>query len=196
MMSIKVVLPAPDGPMIAVSAECRMDPVTLASTFLPFVFSAMAIDAVGRPAMAMIQEVRRQFRSIPELSSALDAMRRNDGKPVDQWSADDQEIYRAADGKPEYGSCVKISTEAAIISMIKPGLVAVLTPIVIGFGFKIFLGDGKAAAEALGGGRSAQGHLRPFAQHPAQVDERHRARDSAAARRVKDAVGRSTAPQP
>ena len=46
---------------------------------------------------------------------------------------------------------MKISTEAAIISMIKPGLVAVLTPIVIGFGFKIFLGDGKAAAEALGG---------------------------------------------
>ena len=46
---------------------------------------------------------------------------------------------------------MKISTEDAIISMIKPGLVAVLTPIVIGFGFKIFLGDGKAAAEALGG---------------------------------------------
>jgi len=131
------------------------DPNVMACLFvgamLPFVFSAMAIDAVGRAAMAMIQEVRRQFRSIPELSSALDAMRRNDGKPVDQWSADDQEIYRAADGKPEYGSCVKISTEAAIISMIKPGLVAVLTPIVIGFGFKIFLGDGKAAAEALGG---------------------------------------------
>ena len=131
------------------------DPNVMACLFvgamLPFVFSAMAIDAVGRAAMAMIQEVRRQFRSIPELSSALDAMRRNDGKPVDQWSTEDQEIYRAADGKPEYGSCVKISTEAAIISMIKPGLVAVLTPIVIGFGFKIFLGDGKAAAEALGG---------------------------------------------
>ena len=118
---------------------------------LPFVFSAMAIDAVGRAAMAMIQEVRRQFRSIPELSTALEAMRRNDGKPVDQWPDADREIYRAADGKPEYGNCVKISTEAAIISMIKPGLVAVLTPIVIGFGFKIFLGDGKAAAEALGG---------------------------------------------
>ncbi len=131
------------------------DPNVMACLFvgamLPFVFSAMAIDAVGRAAMAMIQEVRRQFRSIPELSSALDAMRRNDGKPVDQWSDDDQKIYRAADGKPEYGSCVKISTEAAIISMIKPGLVAVLTPIVIGFGFKIFLDDGKAAAEALGG---------------------------------------------
>ncbi|MBC8243777.1 MAG: sodium-translocating pyrophosphatase [Verrucomicrobia bacterium] len=131
------------------------DPNVMACLFvgamLPFVFSAMAIDAVGRAAMAMIQEVRRQFRSIPELSSALEAMRRNDGKPVDQWSDEDREIYRAADGKPEYGSCVKISTEAAIISMIKPGLVAVLTPIVIGFGFKIFLGDGKAAAEALGG---------------------------------------------
>ncbi len=131
------------------------DPNVMACLFvgamLPFVFSAMAIDAVGRAAMAMIQEVRRQFQSIPELSSALDAMRRNDGKPIDQWSAEDQEIYRAADGKPEYGSCVKISTEAAIISMIKPGLLAVLTPIVVGFGFREYLGDGKLAAEALGG---------------------------------------------
>ncbi|HJN82600.1 MAG: sodium-translocating pyrophosphatase [Verrucomicrobiota bacterium] len=131
------------------------DPNVMACLFvgamLPFVFSAMAIDAVGRAAMAMIQEVRRQFQSIPELSNALDAMRRNDGKPIDQWSAEDQEIYRAADGKPEYGSCVKISTEAAIISMIKPGLLAVLTPIVVGFGFREYLGDGKLAAEALGG---------------------------------------------
>ena len=102
--------------------------------------------------MAMIQEVRRQFQSIPELSNALEAMRRNEGKPVNQWSANDQEIYRQADGKPEYAKCVKISTEAAIISMVKPGLLAVLTPIVIGFGFKVYLGgDGQAAAEALGG---------------------------------------------
>ena len=119
---------------------------------LPFVFSAMAIDAVGRAAMAMIREVRRQFRSIPELSSALEAMRRNDGKPVDQWSDGDREIYRQADGKPEYAKCVKISTEAAIFSMVKPGLLAVLTPIIVGFGFKAYLGgDGQAAAEALGG---------------------------------------------
>ena len=119
---------------------------------LPFVFSAMAIDAVGRAAMAMIREVRRQFRSIPELSSALEAMRRNGGKPVDQWSDGDREIYRQADGKPEYAKCVKISTEAAIFSMVKPGLLAVLTPIVVGFGFKAYLGgDGQAAAEALGG---------------------------------------------
>ncbi|MEC9081642.1 MAG: sodium-translocating pyrophosphatase [Verrucomicrobiota bacterium] len=118
---------------------------------LPFVFSAMAIDAVGQAAMAMIQEVRRQFRSIPELSNALEAMRRNEGKPVDQWPTEDRDIYRNADGKPEYGSCVKISTEAAIIRMIKPGLVAVLAPILVGFGFKLFLADGKAAAEALGG---------------------------------------------
>ena len=118
---------------------------------LPFVFSAMAIDAVGRAAMAMIQEVRRQFRSIPELNKALEVMRRNDGKPFDQWSAGDQDIYRQADGKPEYGRCVKISTEAAIYSMVKPGLVAVLAPIIIGFGFKIFLDDGSQAGEALGG---------------------------------------------
>ena len=132
------------------------DPNVMACLFvgamLPFVFSAMAIDAVGRAAMAMIQEVRRQFRSIPELSTALEAMRRNDGKPVDQWSDEDREIYRLADGKPEYAKCVKISTEAAIVSMVKPGLLAVLTPIVVGFGFKAYLGgDGQAAAEALGG---------------------------------------------
>ncbi len=118
---------------------------------LPFVFSAMAIDAVGRAAMAMIQEVRRQFRSIPELNQALEVIRRNDGKPLDQWTEEDKEIYRKADGKPEYGRCVKISTEAAIISMVKPGLVAVLAPIIIGYGFKIFLDDGRLAAEALGG---------------------------------------------
>ncbi|MDP6161041.1 MAG: sodium/proton-translocating pyrophosphatase, partial [Acidimicrobiales bacterium] len=64
---------------------------------------------------------------------------------------DDQELYRQADGKPEYAKCVQISTAAAIISMIKPGLLAVLTPIVIGFGFKAYLGNGQAAAEALGG---------------------------------------------
>ena len=100
---------------------------------LPFVFSAMAIDAVGRAAMAMIQEVRRQFRSIPELNKALEVMRRNDGKPFDQWSAGDQDTYRQADGKPEYGRCVKISTEAAIYSMVKPGLVAVLAPITVSY---------------------------------------------------------------
>ncbi|MEP4079081.1 sodium-translocating pyrophosphatase [Haloferula sp.] len=115
---------------------------------LPFLFSAMAMDAVGRAAMAMIQEVRRQFANIPELKSALDAMRRNEGKELDDWSDADKATFEAADGKPEYGKCVEISTQAAIKEMVLPGLLAVLAPVVVGFSFKYFTGNG---AEALGG---------------------------------------------
>ncbi|MEM1085819.1 MAG: sodium-translocating pyrophosphatase [Verrucomicrobiota bacterium] len=115
---------------------------------LPFLFSAMAMDAVGRAAMAMIQEVRRQFASIPELKAALDVMRKNEGTEQEDWSAEDQQIFEAADGKAEYGKCVEISTQAAIKEMVVPGLLAVLAPVVVGFGFKQLTGSG---AEALGG---------------------------------------------
>jgi K(+)-stimulated pyrophosphate-energized sodium pump len=115
---------------------------------LPFLFSSMAMDAVGRAAMAMIQEVRRQFASIPELKAALDVMRKNEGTEQEDWSADDQKVFEAADGKAEYGKCVEISTQAAIKEMVLPGLLAVLAPVVVGFGFKQLTGSG---AEALGG---------------------------------------------
>ena len=119
---------------------------------LPFVFSAMAIDAVGRAAGDMIIEVQRQFRDIPELNAALAKMKENGDKPVDEWSEEDRKIYEAADGKAEYANCVSISTAAAIREMIKPGLLAVLTPVVVGFGFKFAMGgDGHEAAKALGG---------------------------------------------
>jgi len=119
---------------------------------LPFMFSAMAIDAVGRAAGDMIIEVQRQFRDIPELNAALAKMKENGEKPVDEWSEEDREIYEAADGKAEYANCVSISTAAAIREMIKPGLLAVLTPVVVGFGFKFAMGgDGHEAAKALGG---------------------------------------------
>ena len=73
-------------------------------------------------------------------------------KPVDEWPEEDRKIYEAADGKAEYANCVSISTAAAIREMVKPGLLAVLTPVVVGFGFKFAMdGDGKAAAMALGG---------------------------------------------
>ena len=117
---------------------------------LPYLFSAMAIDAVGRAAMAMIQEVRRQFRSIPQLQAALDVMKRNGDKPQDQWSKEDQETFDAADGKAEYAKCVDISTKSAIREMVKPGMLAILAPVAVGFGFKAWLG-GAIAAEALGG---------------------------------------------
>lgn len=111
---------------------------------LPFVFSALAMGAVGRAAMSMIEEVRRQFNDIPALKAALAAMKRNGDKEVSEWSADDQKIFHEADGKAEYGKCVEISTKAAIREMVVPGLMAVIVPVVIAFlpGFGV---------EALGG---------------------------------------------
>jgi K(+)-stimulated pyrophosphate-energized sodium pump len=111
---------------------------------LPFVFSALAMGAVGRAAMSMIEEVRRQFTTIPALKAALEAMRRNGDKDMKDWSADDQKIFQDADGKAEYGKCVEISTKAAIREMVIPGLMAVIVPVVIAFlpGFGV---------EALGG---------------------------------------------
>jgi len=76
---------------------------------IPFIFSALAIAAVGRAAMAMVHEVRRQFKEIPGIME-----------------------YKA---KPEYDKCVAISTEASIREMIAPGLIALITPIIIGFAF-------------------------------------------------------------
>ncbi len=111
---------------------------------LPFVFSAMAMGAVGRAAMAMIEEVRRQFNDIPALKAALAAMKRNGDKEVKDWSTDDQKIFHDADGSAEYGKCVEISTKAALKEMVLPGLMAVIVPVVIAFlpGFGV---------EALGG---------------------------------------------
>ncbi|MCL4138275.1 UNVERIFIED_CONTAM: hypothetical protein GTU68_064873 [Idotea baltica] len=79
----------------------------LVGAMLPFVFSALSMNAVGRAAMAMIQEVRRQFQSIPEL--------------------------KAADGKPEYAKCVEISTTASIKEMVLPGVLAIVAPVAVGF---------------------------------------------------------------
>ena len=76
---------------------------------IPFIFSSMAIAAVGKAAMSMVEEVRRQFREIPGIL---------EGK-----------------GKPEYDKCVAISTEASIKAMIAPGAVAIIVPVVVGFLF-------------------------------------------------------------
>jgi K(+)-stimulated pyrophosphate-energized sodium pump len=76
---------------------------------IPFIFSSLAIAAVGRAAMAMVTEVRRQFREIPGIME-----------------------YKA---KPEYDKCVAISTEASIREMMLPGAIALITPIIIGFSF-------------------------------------------------------------
>ncbi|GAB3222189.1 sodium-translocating pyrophosphatase [Algoriphagus aestuariicola] len=76
---------------------------------IPFIFSSLAIAAVGRAAMDMVNEVRRQFREIPGIME-----------------------YKA---KPEYEKCVEISTKASIREMIAPGAIALITPIIIGFAF-------------------------------------------------------------
>ena len=114
-----------------------LSPSVMASLFvgamLPYLFSALSMQAVGRAAMAMIEEVRRQFRTIPELTEALKAMTRNQGKEMSEWSTDDRKIFDAADGKAEYAKCVEISTTASIREMVAPGLLAVTVPVLFGF---------------------------------------------------------------
>jgi len=100
---------------------------------LPFLFSSMSMGAVGKAAMEMIQEVRRQFKDIPELRAALNVMRSNEGKEYEEWSKSDQDTFDAADGKPEYSKCVAISTAASIKQMMLPGLLAVVSPVLVGF---------------------------------------------------------------
>jgi K(+)-stimulated pyrophosphate-energized sodium pump len=113
----------------------------LVGAMLPFVFSAMAMGAVGRAAMAMIQEVRRQFNSIPELKAALEVMRKYDAD-ISKASEEDRKIFDAADGKAEYDKCVDISTKASLREMVLPGLLAIAAPVVVGYTF---------GAETLGG---------------------------------------------
>lgn len=114
----------------------------LIGSMLPFLFSALSMNAVGRAAMDMIQEVRRQFADIPELKAALAVMKKNDGIDQKSWSTADQATFDAADGKAEYGKCVEISTKASIREMVLPGILAVTSPVIIGFG---------GGAEMLGG---------------------------------------------
>ena len=99
---------------------------------LPFVFSALSMNAVGRAAMAMIEEVRRQFRDIPALKAALEVMRKNNSD-MSKASAADRKIFDAADGVAEYDKCVEISTQASIKEMVLPGLLAIIVPVLIGF---------------------------------------------------------------
>jgi K(+)-stimulated pyrophosphate-energized sodium pump len=103
----------------------------LIGCMLPFRFSAMALVAVGKAAQDMIQEVRRQFRDIPELRPALIAAQTAESEERDP-TADEAAIIRAADGKADYSHCVAIATSAAIRQMVAPGVMAVSTPVVVG----------------------------------------------------------------
>ncbi|WP_303318358.1 sodium-translocating pyrophosphatase [Flavivirga abyssicola] len=104
----------------------------LVGGMLPFVFSALSMNAVGRAAMAMIEEVRRQFRDIPQLKAALEVMRKYDSD-MSKASEEDRKIFDAADGVAEYDKCVAISTKASIKEMVFPGLLAIAVPVAVGF---------------------------------------------------------------
>ena len=104
----------------------------LVGGMLPFVFSALSMNAVGRAAMAMIEEVRRQFKNIPELKAALMVMKKYDAD-MSKATAKDRAIFDAADGHADYEKCVEISTKASIREMVLPGLLAIVVPVAFGF---------------------------------------------------------------
>ncbi|MBT5956431.1 MAG: V-type H(+)-translocating pyrophosphatase, partial [Candidatus Marinimicrobia bacterium] len=112
------------------------NPMVMAGLFvggmLPFLFSSMAMSAVGRAAMAMIEEVRRQFRDIPELKAALAVLVKGDS---DKWSDDDKAVYELGLTKADHGRCVEISTQSAIKEMVAPGILAIISPVIVGFIF-------------------------------------------------------------
>lgn len=104
----------------------------LVGGMLPFVFSALSMNAVGRAAMAMIEEVRRQFRDIPQLKAALEVMRAVDSD-MTKATPEQRAIFDEADGLAEYDKCVAISTQASIKEMVLPGLLAIAVPVAVGF---------------------------------------------------------------
>ena len=112
------------------------NPMIMAGLFvggmLPFLFSSMAMSAVGRAAMAMIEEVRRQFRDIPELKAALAVLAKGDSST---WSDDDKAVYELGLTKADHGRCVEISTQSAIKEMMLPGILAIISPVIVGFTF-------------------------------------------------------------
>lgn len=113
-----------------------LNPNVMAGMFvggmLPFLFSSFAMRAVGRAAKEMIEEVRRQFKEIPELAAALKIMKVRDR---DDWTEEDHKVIDKSRGKAQYAKCVDISTAAAIKQMVAPGLLAVLVPPVVGILF-------------------------------------------------------------
>jgi H(+)-translocating pyrophosphatase len=102
----------------------------LGGAVLVYLFSSMAIRAVGRAAQAIIQEVRRQYAKLPRVN----------------------DMIQFPEGfTPEYGSCVDIVTKSALRAMVAPGLLAVLMPVGVGLIFRVFItkDDPLIAAEAV-----------------------------------------------
>jgi K(+)-stimulated pyrophosphate-energized sodium pump len=106
---------------------------------LPFLFSAMAMKAVGAAAMDMITEVRRQFREIPVLRQALALVVRAEHEGRDLTAEEDREVL-AAGAKTEVERCVAISTQASIRRMMAPGILALVAPVLVGYWSPFALG--------------------------------------------------------
>ena len=104
----------------------------LVGAMLPFVFSALSMNAVGKAAMSMIEEVRRQFKELPKLKAALEIMRKYDSD-LSKATKAEMKIFNDADGVAEYSKCVEISTQAALREMVLPGIMAISVPVVVGF---------------------------------------------------------------
>lgn len=97
----------------------------LVGAMLPYWFSAMTMKSVGTAALAMVEEVRRQFNTIPGLMEGT--------------------------GKPDYATCVKISTDASIKEMIPPGCLVMLTPLIVGILFGVETLSGVLAGSLISG---------------------------------------------
>ncbi len=106
---------------------------------LPFLFSAMAMKAVGAAAMDMITEVRRQFRDIPVLRSALKLVAKAEHEGRDLTPDEEREVLAAGE-KTEVERCVAISTQASLRRMVAPGILALSSPVIVGFWSRFALG--------------------------------------------------------